>query len=124
MINFLSRLRKPETVTKLAAEYYFGPGLKARGKIKTDSDIYLDCDYEGELVSQGVIEIDTNAHVQADLSCRSLRLSGQLAGSAKVKEQATILANADYSGELNCTVIEINQGALIDGQIRANTRAN
>ncbi len=116
-LKFWSKLPHEEAISHLAAEYYFGPGIQARGSLKTDSDIYIDCEFEGSIETQGVIEIDANAIVKADLTCRTMSLAGNLHGNVAVVEQASLAGNASYTGKLRCSNLKIDQGARINGQI-------
>lgn len=119
MIPFLARLKKQHTISQLAAEYYFGPGLHVRGTIQTDNDIYLDCNFAGKLITEGLIEIDVNARAKAEVSARTLLLHGELKGPAQVRERAVLAGNASYEGDLQASVLEVQPGAQLKGQVRA-----
>lgn len=123
MIPFLSRLRKQDqSISQLAAEYYLGSGVSGRGAITTDSDIYIDCDFDGELTSEGVVEIDVNATVRATVRARTLILHGHLNGDTEVKERAVIANNATLAGKLSSSVIEIQPGAIVSAHVLSQAK--
>ena len=117
-------LRKKQDITKLAAEYFLSSFVSAHGDIVTDQDIYLDCTFQGSIKTEGLIEIDTNAKIEASIEARAIKLNGIFNGTLTAKEHLTIASGAQASGQLQASVVQIDQGAIINAQIISKLHNN
>jgi len=111
-------------IAHLSAQYSLGAGMKAVGQIVTEHDVYLDCDFDGSIQSEGLVEIDVNSKTQADITARSIKLSGWYQGRAVAREQFTALASATLRGSITAPLLEIDQGAIVAAEITSQPRDN
>ena len=124
MIAQIRRRNDKTAIAHLSAQYSLGPTLQARGDIITEHDVYLDCDFDGSIKSEGLIEIDVNARVHGDISARAIKISGWYQGQAEAREQFTALASATIRGHVSASLLEIDQGAIVAAEITSQPRDN
>ncbi|HVY53273.1 MAG TPA: polymer-forming cytoskeletal protein, partial [Gammaproteobacteria bacterium] len=86
-------------------------------KIETEHDIYIDCNYTGEIHTEGLVEIDANARVKANIKCRAITIAGKLEGKVIAAQHITAQANADIKGHLEAPVVEVAQGAILNANV-------
>jgi len=94
-----------------------GPGTEFEGNLKAGTGtVYLNSGFKGKAVSDGTIALGDNADVEAEISARSISISGKLKGSAKAVERLEIRANGVMLGDISTPVLVVEPGGFFDGQ--------
>ncbi|MDP4038830.1 MAG: polymer-forming cytoskeletal protein [bacterium] len=111
---------KPKSITdfSLTANFFIGHDVNVEGLIKTEDDIYIDGNLNGEIEAEGLVEIAKNANVRADIRARALIIEGKFKGKSIVKEEVVIIRGAVTSGEIEANEVELEKGAIFNGQIK------
>lgn len=99
-------------------QYFIGASVEATGQIETESDIFIDSNFKGQIKTSGLLEIGKNAKLDAELSARALIIEGKLSGQVEAKDDIKISRCAIIEADLVCGEIEIEKGALVNGKIR------
>ena len=124
MISQLRRRGDKTAIAHLSAQYSLGATLQAHGDIVTEHDVYLDCNFDGSIKSEGLIEIDVNARVHGNISARAINISGWYQGQATAREQFTALGSATIRGSVSANNLQIDQGAIVVAEIQSQPRDN
>jgi cytoskeletal protein CcmA (bactofilin family) len=94
-----------------------GPGTEFEGNLKAGTGtVYLNSGFKGKAVSDGTISLGDNADVDAEISARTISISGKLKGSAKAIERLEIRANGVVLGDISTPVLVVEAGGYFDGQ--------
>jgi len=92
-------------------------GTSVEGTLSTDDDIFLDCEFVGNITTNGLIEVGTNALIKATINARSIIIEGKTSGEVTAKEQVSIGTSAIVDGSLKSRQIEIRPGAVVNATL-------
>lgn len=100
---------------KLAATVV-GPEASFRGDIKAKGDVTIAGTVEGEISSDGRINIAAGGTVTGRLSAAEIVIEGRLVGDATGTKSLTLSKSADLRGDISTPVITIEPGATFVGR--------
>jgi cytoskeletal protein CcmA (bactofilin family) len=98
--------------------------------IAKDTSIKGNLEFVGTLIVEGTLEsqvkgaeliIQKNGKINGSLSVRTLNCHGKIEGNIEA-ENIVIHSSAEVSGEIKATVLEIEPGAAINGNISMKTQ--
>lgn len=99
------------------AEYYIGADVIATGTCRTDQDVYIDGQYDGQLHTTGLIELAKNSNINADITARTAIIEGSFKGNAVVSDELRISSCATIKGKLSTANLIVDKGAILQTQI-------
>jgi cytoskeletal protein CcmA (bactofilin family) len=100
-----------------------GPGLKIRGEISGNSDLYLEGQATGKIHINGAkVTIGPQGKVQADIEAREIAVSGEVQGNLKADARVRLGSSCKVEGALSAPSIGIDDGARFRGKVET-TRA-
>lgn len=105
-----------ETVSSQASR--IGAGLKIRGEISGNSDLYLDGQASGKIRVNGArVTIGPQGKVQADIDAREIIVNGELQGNLKAEARVRLGASSQVQGSLAAPSVGIDDGARFRGKV-------
>lgn len=115
------------TVTDPAEQYRQNATVIAKdtafnGSLKSDSNLYIEGDFEGELEAQSTIFIAEAATVKADLRATDVVVAGKLTGTVDASNRFQAMASAQVSGEINSAVLVVEEEATINCSFAMKSR--
>lgn len=99
-------------------------GMKLSGEIQTISDIRIEGEVNGPIVTIGKVILGEESIVNGDISSRSLELYGKFKGDMLVDEHVIIGSSAVYEGNICCNSIEILKGSTFKGNLHSNVQVD
>lgn len=114
----------PETSTS-SAKNILTNDVAITGTLRFESELIFDGRIEGEIVSEGLLTLGKNAHVEGEVNTKSCILHGTVIGNICVSEKAELKASSQLTGDLRATRIIIEEGATFVGrsEVTANRTA-
>jgi cytoskeletal protein CcmA (bactofilin family) len=95
-----------------------GAGLKIRGEITGNSDLYLDGEANGKIRINGArVTIGPKGKVQADIDAKEIVVNGSVQGSLKADAKLRLGASSQVDGSLAAPSIGIEDGARFHGKV-------
>lgn len=111
-----------EPVPPASLPTYISPGIKVKGTITADEDLYIDGDVKGTLSAPGHrITIGEMAYLNAETVARELVIYGAVQGGLCGFERIEIKKRASVAGDLVTAQIVIEDGAHFKGVIAAGS---
>ena len=106
---------------RLAA--WVGKALRVEGRIISSQDLTIDGSVEGsiELGNHSLI-IGAGAAVKADLTARTITISGDVTGMVHATEKVELRPTASVQGDIKAPRFEMSDGATVRGKIEAGSR--
>lgn len=93
-------------------------GLKIRGEISGNTDLYIDGDVQGKLrFGQAMVTVGPSGHVQADIEAREIVVEGNVQGTLRAEERVRLGAQSRVKGNLLTPRIAIEDGARLSGKV-------
>lgn len=94
--------------------------MRVHGDLKSHGDLQVDGIVEGNITSYSV-SIGRTARIEGDIIAETVRVWGRVDGQIQAREVA-LMESADITGDILHDVLEIERGAVFDGQAKCNAR--
>ena len=95
---------------------FLGQGAEFTGKLIFNGYVRIDGNFQGEIFGQGSLVVGEGAQVKADISVKSVYISGDVQGSIEVKEKFNIHHTGKFLGDVHTPVFVMEEGAFFDGR--------
>ncbi len=94
--------------------------MKVVGSLKSGGDIQIEGSVEGDVESR-TVTISEKAHINGSVNAETVNILGRINGKI-IAAVVRIAKAANVQGEINYQTLSIEDGAVIDGQIRRKER--
>jgi cytoskeletal protein CcmA (bactofilin family) len=95
-----------------------GEHIHIEGDIRGDEHLYLEGSVKGNIkMGKHNFVVGAKGRFDGEISAQNVGISGQLIGTAKVREKVRITKEADFSGDIKAKSISIEDGAYFNGSI-------
>lgn len=94
-----------------------GKGMRVRGEIHCDEELYLDGEVEGTLEVRQRLTIGPSGKVKANVKAKELVVSGSIQGDVDAADRIAIMKGASIIGDVKTAGIVIEDGAYFKGGI-------
>lgn len=105
------------TASRIAA------GTVIKGEITSPTDIRIDGDFEGKLISKGKVLVGDTAKIVGDIICQNIELSGKVKGDLYVKDTLSLKSGCVVDGNLNASKLYVELGSVFNGNCKMITDA-
>ncbi|MBR7158021.1 MAG: polymer-forming cytoskeletal protein [Bacteroidales bacterium] len=86
-------------------------GTEVKGNLVSKTDIRIDGNFEGDLVTSGKLVIGESAVVRGNVICASADIWGNIEGEFCSRDTLTLKSTANFTGNLKTNRICIEMGA-------------
>jgi cytoskeletal protein CcmA (bactofilin family) len=93
-------------------------GSKWKGSLSVHESVRIDGQLSGEVDAVGTVHIADGALVEAKIKAAFVVISGTFKGEIRCLERLDLLPKSKVQGELVTKVLNVQEGATIDGSIR------
>ncbi|MEX0655745.1 MAG: polymer-forming cytoskeletal protein [Phycisphaeraceae bacterium] len=100
-----------------------GADCRMSGELCLDNDAIIMGQFEGTLRVTGTLELAASAQVRGTVVAGTLRLAGKVEGDVIAEEGVDLLAGSELLGELFTGRINVEDGALFQGQVCVSPNA-
>jgi len=111
MATVVKKMQLPETITLL------DKGCEFQGKLSFEGVVRIDGVFHGEIFSQDHLIIGEGAQVEASIQVGTLEVGGNFKGKLVANDRLIVHSTGRVSGELKAKDLEVQMGAIIDGQL-------
>ena len=96
---------------------FMGSGTEFKGVITyQQGTIRIDGRVEGEVITQGTLEVGKTAEIHAEISAATVISSGKIIGNITASEKIKLLPSAVLEGAIKSPVVIIEEGVRFNGQ--------
>lgn len=119
---------KQKTVPQLADKAVgsiFGEGIEiTAGKVTGARNVRIDGSYTGEIDIEGNLIVGESGYIQGQLVATDALVAGQVKGDLSVSGTVHLAATADFSGNINCAILIVDENAIFNGQCSMSEKGN
>lgn len=90
------------------------------GNIKSASSFRVDGKLKGIIDCQGSFVLGPNGVVEGDINAQDAIIGGKVIGTLQVKNKLRLEPKSYVSGEIKCSRLIIDEGAVFDGKSKMN----
>jgi cytoskeletal protein CcmA (bactofilin family) len=99
---------------------WVGKALRIEGHIVSDDNLTIDGSVEGTIVvGDHTLTVGPGATVKADLTARTITISGAVIGKVRAHELLDLKATGSVVGEVVAARLRMADGAVVDGAVDA-----
>jgi cytoskeletal protein CcmA (bactofilin family) len=110
--NLSPEERKSEDTTIISV------GVKIEGKVKSNGNIRVEGEIQGDLTSQGNVVIGANGEVNGQINADMISVGGTVTGTVKAKNRLTIEEKGNLNGDIFTKSLVIKEGAKFEGKCK------
>ena len=90
-------------------------GTKVKGEISSDSDIRIDGEFEGKIISKGRVVIGESAVINGNIVGTNVDLWGKIKGNLYVKDTLSLKSSAKVEGDMHIKRLQVELNASFNG---------
>jgi cytoskeletal protein CcmA (bactofilin family) len=105
-------------------ETIIAEGVKVEGQFASSGDVIIDGHVVGTVSAQGTIRVGERAHIEANVSAKSLFLSGTIVGDVAVEDHLELAPTSRLTGNVHARVLQLQAGCVLNGAVRMDGVSN
>ncbi|MFA5248317.1 MAG: polymer-forming cytoskeletal protein [Patescibacteria group bacterium] len=98
------------------AETIIGPSVTVKGNLNSDGNIIIEGVLEGGVKTAGEVFVGNKAQITANIEAKNSHIGGEVRGNLKIEERLALLASAKIFGDIECSSLSVEAGAIINGK--------
>jgi cytoskeletal protein CcmA (bactofilin family) len=105
---------------KSTSKNVLNPDVEIKGNLKFSGELSFDGKLEGEIDTDGVLNLGENANVSGNISAQSVVVRGKVNGNISAKEKIDIKSKAELFGDIRAAKLTIEEGVTFVGKTEVN----
>ena len=102
---------------------WVGKSLRVEGRVISSEDLMIDGSVEGSIdLGDHSLTIGANAAVKADLTAKTITISGTVTGAVRATEKVELHATGSVEGDITAPKFVMAEGATVRGRIEAGSK--
>ena len=97
------------------SDLLLGRGARFEGKLTFEGTVRIDARFTGSIVTNDVLVVGEAGRIDADITCGTIIVHGEVNGNVKAKTAVEILHTGKVRGDLDTPSLVIQKGALFHG---------
>lgn len=94
--------------------------VEIKGTLKFTGELTFDGKLEGDIASEGVLNLSDNAVIKGNINVTSVVLRGKINGNVIAKERIEIKAKTELFGDIRSARLAIEEGVTFVGKTEVN----
>ena len=94
--------------------------VEIKGNIKFSGELLLDGKLEGEIHTDGTLQLGDNATINGNINAQSVVVRGKVHGNISVREKIEIKSKAELFGDIRASKLVIEEGVTYVGKTEVN----
>jgi cytoskeletal protein CcmA (bactofilin family) len=113
-------VKRDEIPTSLGgtSDLLLGAGSEFEGKLNFKGTVRIDAIFKGSIETDDVLIVGEHARIQADITCGTVIIHGQVNGNVRAKTGVELRATARVRGDLDTPSISAEKGAFLQGSVK------
>ncbi len=95
-----------------------GQGAVLEGKLTFKGTVRIDARFTGSIVTDDVLVVGELARIDADISCGTIVIDGQVNGSVKATASVEVHPRGRLLGNVETPSLQVEKGAVLEGDVR------
>lgn len=94
--------------------------VEIKGNLKFSGELTFDGKLEGEITTDGVLNLGDAAVVNGNISASSVIVRGKITGNIQAKEKIEIKAKTELFGDIRAPKLSVEEGVTFVGRTEVN----
>ena len=92
-----------------------GSGGRCEGTLRVQGDLRIDCEFRGDLETDGGVTVGESGSVEGDIRAREVEIRGAVVGNVVARRQLVLYAGARLHGDVETACLEVQRHAFFQG---------
>jgi cytoskeletal protein CcmA (bactofilin family) len=101
-----------------SADLLLGAGAEFEGKLRFKGTVRIDALFKGQIVTNDVLVVGENARIDAEITCGTVIVHGEVNGDIKAKTAVEVLRTAKVHGNVETPSLRLDKGGKLDGSVK------
>src|SRR6266851_7959436 len=121
--SFPMAMTREELPTPLGgtSDLLLGAGAEFEGKLTFKGTVRIDAKFTGTIVTNDVLVVGENARINAEITCGTVVVQGEVNGNIKAKNAVEVHRTAKVRGSIETRQLMVEKGSLFQGQVKMAT---
>ena len=97
-----------------------GSDVEIKGNIKFSGELTLDGKLEGEIQTEGTLQLGDSAVINGNIAAQSVVVRGKVHGNINAREKIEIKSKAELFGDIRASKLVIEEGVTYVGKTEVN----
>lgn len=102
--------------SQMNADTVVGPSVKIQGDLNSEGNIKIEGQVTGKVKTTQNVYVSESAQIVADVIAGTCTIAGEVQGNVKVSSTLILLGTAKLTGDINCAVLRVEDGAIFSGK--------
>jgi len=94
--------------------------VEIKGTLRFTGELTFDGKLEGDIASEGILNVGENAVVKGNIDVNSVVLRGKINGNVAAREKIEIKAQTELFGDVRASKLVIEEGVTFVGKTEVN----
>lgn len=120
----MAMLKRDESSNNAGAQsdLLLGRGARFEGKLTFEGTVRIDATFIGSITTNDVLVVGEHARIDAEISCGTIIVYGEVNGNIKAKTAVEIHNSAKVHSELETPTLTVEKGAFFQGSVLMEPR--
>ena len=96
--------------------------VEITGTLKFTGELTFDGKLNGDIASEGILNLGDNAVIKGNLNVNSVVLRGKINGNVTANERIEIKAGTELFGDIRSAKLAIEEGVTFEGKTEVNAK--
>ncbi len=106
--------------TNTTSKNILGSDVEIKGNVKFTGELAFDGKLEGEVQTEGVLNLGDGAVINGNITAQSVVVRGKVRGNITAKEKIDIKAKTELFGDIRAAKLAIEEGVTFVGKTEVN----
>ena len=117
----MTREEVPNTPLGGSSDLLLGAGAEFEGKLTFKGTVRIDAKLTGSIVTNDVLVVGEHARIDAEITCGSVVVQGEVNGNIKAKNAVEVHRSAKLRGNIETPSLMVEKGAFLQGEVKMAT---
>ncbi|MDB6021727.1 MAG: Polymer-forming cytoskeletal [Pedosphaera sp.] len=103
-----------------ASKNVLNSDVEIKGNLKFSGELTFDGKLEGEINTDGVLNLGDGAVINGTINAQSVIVRGKITGNIHAKEKIEIKAKTELFGDIRATKLTVEEGVTFVGKTEVN----
>lgn len=108
----------PPPTPEAPSDLLLGAGAEFEGKLTFRGTVRIDALFKGSIITNDVLVVGEHARIDAEISCGTVIVHGEVNGNVKAKTGVELLRTARVKGDLETPSVRLDKGATLNGAVK------
>jgi cytoskeletal protein CcmA (bactofilin family) len=113
-----AKREEPSKELNDSSDLLLGAGAQFEGKLTFKGTVRIDAKFVGSIVTNDVLVVGERAKIDAEISCGTVVVHGEVNGNVKAKSGVELRRSAKVRGNIETSSLAIEKGALFQGEVK------